>query len=56
MALAKMHTDLAKANKKETFIRSQDEFKDIVVADCDIKKVESLVYEVNGLILKNARP
>nr|WP_315197794.1 hypothetical protein [uncultured Flavobacterium sp.] len=33
-------------------IRFENGFKDILVTDCDSKKVESLVYEVNLLILK----
>ena len=33
-------------------IRFENSYKDISVTDCDSKKVESLVYEVNMLILK----
>lgn len=33
-------------------IRLKNSFKDIVVTDCDTKKVESFIYEVNMLILK----
>jgi hypothetical protein len=33
-------------------IRFENGFKDITVTDCNSKKVESLIYEVNCLILK----
>lgn len=33
-------------------IRFENSYKDISVTDCDSKKVESLVYEVNTLIQK----
>ncbi|PJJ10023.1 hypothetical protein CLU83_3410 [Flavobacterium sp. 1] len=33
-------------------IKFEDSFKDILVTDCDSKKVKSLVYEVNLLIIK----
>jgi hypothetical protein len=33
-------------------IRFENGFKDIIVTDCDTKKVELLIYEVNSLIQK----
>ena len=33
-------------------IRFENDFKDIIVTDCDTKKVELLIYEINFLIQK----
>jgi hypothetical protein len=44
---------LVNAKSELVRIRFKDGFKDITVTDCDTKKVESLIYEVNFLIQKS---
>lgn len=41
---------VVKAKSEIVRIRFKNDFKDIIVTDCDIKKVESLIYAVNFLI------
>ncbi|PBI87555.1 hypothetical protein BSF41_29920 [Flavobacterium sp. ACN2] len=36
----------------ELRINLENGFKDIVLTDCDIKKVELLIYEINQVIIK----
>jgi len=43
---------LVNAKSERVRIRFEDGFKDIVITDCDSKKAESLIYEVNCLLLK----
>lgn len=43
---------IVKAKSEIVRIRFENGFKDITVTDCDTKKVESLIYEVNFLIQK----
>jgi hypothetical protein len=40
------------AKSNELRINMENGFKDIVLTDCNIEKVETLIYEINQLILK----
>jgi hypothetical protein len=43
---------IVSAKSQKLRIHFENGFKDIVVTDCECKKVEFLIYEVNCLILK----
>jgi hypothetical protein len=43
---------IVQARSEYVRIRFKDGFKDIVVTNCDRKKIECLVYDMNLLILK----
>lgn len=43
------------SKSNELRINTENGFKDLVLTDCDIKKVEVLIYEINQLILKNKK-
>ena len=42
------------AKSNELRINLRNGFKNIILTECDIKKVELIVYEVNRLIIKKA--
>lgn len=41
------------SKSNELRINTENSFKDIVLANCNIEKVEILIYEINQLILKS---